>query len=150
MAEPQITDIASYLSTRLPTEGVAPADAKEAWRHTLRYARTTGAIEPLTALAERLRECLRERSDDTFTQHRLRAEAVLRGIERRVRLQLPAWIAALEAVGEPAPGGFVDWLAIDRHDGQDINVGLYRHAIDRRYRFFSYGDAMLLQRKIHA
>jgi hypothetical protein len=64
MAEPQITDIASYLSTRLPTEGVAPADAKEAWRHTLRYARTTGAIEPLTALVERA-----EPDDATLRAH---------------------------------------------------------------------------------
>jgi hypothetical protein len=53
MAEPQITDIASYFAARIPTEGVPPEEAREAWRHTLRYARTTGAITPLTALVER-------------------------------------------------------------------------------------------------
>ncbi len=53
MAEPQITDIASYFAARIPTEGVPADEAKEAWRQTLRYARTTGAIEPLTALVER-------------------------------------------------------------------------------------------------
>ncbi|MBM3388504.1 MAG: tRNA preQ1(34) S-adenosylmethionine ribosyltransferase-isomerase QueA [Betaproteobacteria bacterium] len=30
--------------------------------------------------------------------------------------------------------------------GYEPIMALYRHAIDRRYRFFSYGDAMLLQR----
>jgi S-adenosylmethionine:tRNA ribosyltransferase-isomerase len=33
--------------------------------------------------------------------------------------------------------------------GYDHIMDLYRHAIEHRYRFFSYGDAMLLQRKPH-
>jgi len=46
-SEPPITMIASYLSARLPTEGVERADAKEAWRATLRHARASGTIEEL-------------------------------------------------------------------------------------------------------
>jgi ATP-dependent DNA helicase DinG len=87
-------------------------------------------LEPLTVLAGKLREMLRTRSDEAFSQHRLRVEAVLRGIERRTQLQLPNWIMALDAVGEPAPGGHVDWLSVERSEGQDSNVGLYRHAVD--------------------
>ncbi|GAC1605529.1 MAG: tRNA preQ1(34) S-adenosylmethionine ribosyltransferase-isomerase QueA [Ramlibacter sp.] len=34
--------------------------------------------------------------------------------------------------------------------GYDQVMDLYRHAIARRYRFFSYGDAMLLARNAHA
>jgi S-adenosylmethionine:tRNA ribosyltransferase-isomerase len=30
--------------------------------------------------------------------------------------------------------------------GHDHVMALYRHAVEARYRFFSYGDAMLLQR----
>ncbi len=48
--EPQITAIASFVATRIPTEGVEQAEAVDAWRATLRYARRTGAIEPLTQL----------------------------------------------------------------------------------------------------
>jgi S-adenosylmethionine:tRNA ribosyltransferase-isomerase len=29
-------------------------------------------------------------------------------------------------------------------------MSLYRHAVDSRYRFFSYGDAMLLAREAKA
>jgi ATP-dependent DNA helicase DinG len=87
-------------------------------------------LEPLNVLSAKLREMLRERSDEVFAQHRLRVEAVLRGIERRSQLQIPNWIAALDAVGEPAPGGHVDWLSVERFEGNDANVGLYRHAID--------------------
>jgi len=50
MAEPQITEIASYFAKQMPTEGVEPDAAVDAWRSTLRFARTTGAIEPLTEL----------------------------------------------------------------------------------------------------
>ena len=48
--EPQITEIASYLATALPTEGSDAAEATQAWRHTLRYARQSGAIEPIAEM----------------------------------------------------------------------------------------------------
>jgi ATP-dependent DNA helicase DinG len=70
-----------------------------AFKHALDAIR-----EPLVALALRLREMLRERSDEVFSQHRMRVEAVLRGIERRAVLQIPNWIMALDAIGEQAPG----------------------------------------------
>lgn len=48
--EPQITEIASYLAATVPTPDSEPEQAVQAWRHTLRYARDTGAIEPLTEM----------------------------------------------------------------------------------------------------
>jgi hypothetical protein len=50
VAEPQITDIASYIATHLP-QGDVPADeAREAWRDRLRHARRTGAATWLAEL----------------------------------------------------------------------------------------------------
>lgn len=37
-------------------------------------------------------------------------------------------------------------MLVSAFAGYDRMMALYRHAIERRYRFFSYGDAMLLQR----
>ena len=37
-------------------------------------------------------------------------------------------------------------MLVSAFAGHDHVMALYRHAIDRRYRFFSYGDAMLLER----
>jgi len=87
-------------------------------------------VAPLNELALTLRRMLREETGEAFSQNRLRAEAVLRGIERRSKQQLPSWIMALDCVGEPVPGGFVDWLSLERFEGQDSNIGFYRHAID--------------------
>lgn len=64
MAEPQITEIATYFAARMPTEGVSEPEAREAWRTTLRYARQTGAIEPLTELVSRT-----EPEDPTLQRH---------------------------------------------------------------------------------
>jgi S-adenosylmethionine:tRNA ribosyltransferase-isomerase len=41
-------------------------------------------------------------------------------------------------------------MLVSAFAGYDTMRALYRHAIEQRYRFFSYGDAMLLQRKSHA
>ena len=37
-------------------------------------------------------------------------------------------------------------MLVSAFAGYDHVMALYRHAIAQRYRFFSYGDAMLLQR----
>ncbi len=85
---------------------------------------------PLNEVALTLRRLLREDGGEQLSQHRLRAEAVLRGIERRAKLDLPNWIQALGAVGQAAPAGYVDWLGVERFDGHDTDIGFYRHAID--------------------
>jgi ATP-dependent DNA helicase DinG len=86
--------------------------------------------KPLNEVGKTLREMLREDGGDQLAQHRLRAEAALRGIERRAQLQLPNWVLALSGVGELAPSGYVDWLGVERFDGRDMDIGFYRHAID--------------------
>jgi S-adenosylmethionine:tRNA ribosyltransferase-isomerase len=37
-------------------------------------------------------------------------------------------------------------MLVSAFAGYDRIMALYRHAIEERYRFFSYGDAMLLKR----
>jgi ATP-dependent DNA helicase DinG len=87
-------------------------------------------MPPLTEIALALRRFLREDGAEHLSQHRLRAEAVLRGIERRLRVQLPNWVQALNAVGDTPPTGYVDWLGVERFDGHDKDIGFYRHSID--------------------
>jgi ATP-dependent DNA helicase DinG len=88
----------------------------------------------LTAAA--LRKLLTD-ADELVSQHRMRAEAALRGIERRARLMLPNWIDALSSIGAQAPSGFVDWLGVERSDGRDTDIGFYRHRIDPTVPFAS-------------
>ena len=38
-------------------------------------------------------------------------------------------------------------MLVSAFAGYEHIMALYRHAIDQKYRFFSYGDAMLLQRQ---
>jgi len=41
-------------------------------------------------------------------------------------------------------------MLVSAFTGHEHVMALYRHAVEQRYRFFSYGDAMLLQRAGHA
>ncbi len=85
---------------------------------------------PLTALAQALAALLDARADQLDTASRLRIEAVARGLERRGTRQLQAWRAMLQALHGETPAEFVDWLAVDRMDGHDVDLGLHRHWVD--------------------
>jgi hypothetical protein len=43
VAEPQITEIATYIATHLPQGDIPAEEAREEWRARLRHARKTGA-----------------------------------------------------------------------------------------------------------
>ena len=86
---------------------------------------------PLGRLAHALRRQLADEAADLEAHERLRIEAAARGVDRRAKLILPAWIAMLNAL-ETGEGRdrFVDWFEIEREDGRDSDVGLRRHWID--------------------
>lgn len=93
---------------------------------------------PLLALAAGLRRKLDAEAGKLESWERARLEAASRGLERRAKQLLPAWIEMLGALEDGGTGDvvrgprreFVDWVEIERDEGRDIDVGLRRHWID--------------------
>ena len=91
--------------------------------------------EPLKTLRDRLQARLEDEVEELETGNRIRLETAARGIERRALIPLAAWQSMLRALREPppAPGErreFVDWLALTRRDGREVDAGLHRHWLD--------------------
>ena len=85
---------------------------------------------PMEKLRKQLVKRLDEEADELDTPTRLRIEAVSKSLQRRGGSMVEGWRAMLQALETETPEEFVDWLAIDRIDGRDIDVGLHRHWID--------------------
>ncbi|HEY2835649.1 MAG TPA: ATP-dependent DNA helicase [Rhizomicrobium sp.] len=87
--------------------------------------------DPLTRLAKLLRKAMDEKSATLEPYTKARLEAAARGLDRRARLVLPAWMRMLETLetGE-INDDFTDWFEISREDGRDADVGFERHWID--------------------
>ena len=91
---------------------------------------------PLRLLCQRLLARLEsEEGAELETGERIRLETAAKGIERRALIPLGAWQAMLRSLREPppAPGerrAFVDWLALERREGWDVDAGLHRHHLD--------------------
>lgn len=89
---------------------------------------------PLKGLATMLTRRLTDEADTLDTQTRQRLEGLARSLERRALLPVMAWRAMLQALlqvpSSTTPGQFVDWLAIDRVDGREVDLGMHRHWID--------------------
>ena len=86
--------------------------------------------EPMMALAKRLAEKLDDEAADLDTATRARIEAVARGLARRAGNELAGWRAMLKSLSNETPPEFVDWLALDRADGRDVDVALERRWVD--------------------
>ncbi|GAK34289.1 DNA helicase [Iodidimonas nitroreducens] len=84
---------------------------------------------PMKALAARLLALLDEQAASLDSASRGRLDASARSISLRAE-KLAAWSQMLLDLQKPADPAFVDWLALDRSEGQERDVGLYRHWLD--------------------
>jgi len=84
---------------------------------------------PLIRLGLRLEALLAEPPDWLDGPGRARIDGARHSLAWRVDL-LGAWEALLERLGGPADPDFVDWLAVDRSDAREFDVGLYRRWLD--------------------
>ena len=87
-------------------------------------------LVPARQIAAMLARKLDEEAGDLDSDDRRRIEGLLRSIDRRLVLPLQAWLSMLRALHEAPPEEFVDWLAVDRIEGREVDVGLHRHWID--------------------
>ena len=90
---------------------------------------------PLKALHDRLQARLEDEAEELEVGLRIRIEAACRGIERRALGPLGAWGAMLGMLDEaPRPPGmrpqYVDWFALDRREGREVDCGMHRHSLD--------------------
>ena len=89
------------------------------------------AVEaPMRLLAERLAQRLEDEAAELDEGMRARIEAAVRGLTRRGAVELGGWRRMLEEIEKDAQPQFIDWLAVDRFDGHETDVGMHRHWID--------------------
>jgi len=90
--------------------------------------------QPLIRLGMRLEAILAEPPDWLDGQGRARIEGARHSLAWRVD-SLAAWEALLERMGglsgDALPDAeFVDWLAVDRADARELDIGIHRHWLD--------------------
>jgi ATP-dependent DNA helicase DinG len=89
--------------------------------------RLSTAMGRLAALLKKQLEDPENPPDPTTRQ---RLDAAIRGIERRGGVLLGSWSALLRDLGEPARPESVEWLALERFDGNEIDIALNRNWVD--------------------
>lgn len=85
--------------------------------------------KPLMILGQRLEALISDQPDWLDGAARARAEGAMASLVWRVDL-IKSWIAMLSrAQGEVDPD-FVDWLAVDRFEGREYDIGMHRRWLD--------------------
>ena len=84
---------------------------------------------PLIRLGGRLEAILAEPPDWLDGSGRARIEGARHSLAWRIEL-LAAWEALLERLGGPADPEFVDWLAVERAEAREYDVGVHRRWLD--------------------
>jgi len=106
-----------------PIDGVL--EAAEALDRALRRL-----LDPMNELRKRLLSRLDDEAEELDTATRLRLEAVARSLTRRGEATVGGWRSMLKSLAAATPPEFVDWMAAERMEGRDIDVGLHRHWVD--------------------
>ncbi|MEX6724654.1 ATP-dependent DNA helicase [Parapedomonas caeni] len=110
------TEIAN-LAPQVVETGLAAQDMLEA------------LVAPMAALEQRLAVLIEDRPDWLDSALRTRLEGAASGLKYR-RQTVMAWIGLLGRLGGVANPDFVDWMALDRAEGREFDVGLHRHWLD--------------------
>ncbi|RIA44546.1 ATP-dependent DNA helicase DinG [Hephaestia caeni] len=84
---------------------------------------------PLVTLGRRLDAVLGEAPDWMDGPARARIEGAIASLGWRAET-VGAWLALLARIGGPADPDFVDWLAVDRIEGREWDIGLHRRWLD--------------------
>ena len=85
--------------------------------------------QPLVRLGARLEAIMTEPPDWLDGPGRARIEGARHSLAWRIDL-IAAWEALLQRLGGPADPEFVDWLAVDRSDAREYDIGLHRRWLD--------------------
>ncbi|WP_213979591.1 ATP-dependent DNA helicase [Sphingomonas sp. dw_22] len=86
-------------------------------------------VRPLVTLGRRLEAVLAESPDWMDGPARARIEGAIASLGWRTDT-VGAWLALIARIGGPADPEYVDWLAVDRVEGREYDVGLHRHWLD--------------------
>lgn len=86
-------------------------------------------LRPLIVVGQRLEAVIEEAPDWLDGQARARIDGAIASLGWR-RDALVAWLSLLSRLGGPADPDFVDWLAVDRAEGREFDIGLHRHWLD--------------------
>jgi ATP-dependent DNA helicase DinG len=84
---------------------------------------------PMAALEARLAAMLDDPPDWLDGGGRARVEGAAAGLRLRCQL-VAAWTGLLARLGGAADPDFVDWFALARIDGREIDIGIHRHWLD--------------------
>ena len=84
---------------------------------------------PLGEICRLLAARLDEEAAALESGERQRIEAAVRSLQRRAEM-IAAWRAMLAGLGLETPAEFVDWFALERIEGRERDVGMYRHWVD--------------------
>ncbi|KQN93156.1 helicase [Sphingomonas sp. Leaf231] len=86
-------------------------------------------VRPMVALGKRLEAVLAEGPDWLDGPARARVEGAIASLGWRAET-VAGWLALLARIGGPADPRFVDWLAVDRVEGREYDMGLHRRWLD--------------------
>ena len=85
--------------------------------------------QPLLKLGVRLEALLEDPPDWLDAQGRARIDGARYALGWRIDL-INAWESLLGRMGGPADPEFVDWLAVDRSDAREFDIGIHRRWLD--------------------